>query len=185
MNHNTREDYFIAVSRLVPYKRVDLIVETFNNRPDLKLKVIGTGPQMREIRAKAGKNIEILGYVDDNVLLSELQNARAFVFAAIEDFGIAPLEAQSCGTPVIALGHGGTAETVVDYKSKNTRGATGVHFQEQTTSSLSKALDEFLAIEKDLCIEYISEFAEGFSRANFRQNFTNLINQTMNDQDRI
>ncbi|WP_244298979.1 glycosyltransferase [Flavobacterium nitrogenifigens] len=109
-----KEDYFITCSRLVPYKRVDLIVQAFSLLPHLKLKVIGDGPEMAKIKLLGRSNIEILGYQEDNVLKRELSNARAFVFAAEEDFGIIPIEAQACGTPIIAFGKGGALETVIE-----------------------------------------------------------------------
>lgn len=107
LNFN-KEDYFFTASRLVPYKRIDLIVEAFSEMPNRKLVVIGDGPEMQKIKSKAKTNIEILGYQPDSVMQEYMRNAKAFVFAAEEDFGIIPVEAQACGTPVIAFGKGGT-----------------------------------------------------------------------------
>ena len=135
-----REDAYLTVSRLVPYKRVQLIVEAFNQRPDLKLRVVGEGPEMAAIRASAGRNIEILGHLPFLRMRDLMRSAKAFVFAAKEDFGIVPLEAQACGTPVIALGHGGTAETVRPLGQDD---PTGTWFHEQSVASLLAALDEF------------------------------------------
>lgn len=106
LNFN-KEDYFFTASRLVPYKRIDLIVEAFSEMPNRKLVVIGDGPEMQKIKSKAKTNIEILGYQPDSVMQEYMRNAKAFVFAAEEDFGIIPVEAQACGTPVIAFGKGG------------------------------------------------------------------------------
>lgn len=92
---------------MVPYKRIDLIVEAFSHMPDKKLIVIGDGPEMKKIKSRATKNIEILGYQSDQIMQDYMQKAKAFVFAAEEDFGITPVEAQACGTPVIAFGKGG------------------------------------------------------------------------------
>lgn len=107
-----KEDFYLTASRLVPYKRIDLIVEAFSNMPDKKLVVIGDGSEMSKIKAKAKSNIEIMGYQSSNVMLDYMQKAKAFVFAAEEDFGITPVEAQACGTPVIAFGKGGSLETI-------------------------------------------------------------------------
>jgi glycosyltransferase involved in cell wall biosynthesis len=102
----SKDDYYFTASRLVPYKRIDLIVEAFSHMPDKKLVVIGDGSEMAKIKSKATKNIEILGYQSNEVMQSTMQKAKAFVFAAEEDFGITPVEAMACGTPVIAFGKG-------------------------------------------------------------------------------
>jgi len=102
-----KENYYLAASRLVPYKKIDLIVEAFAAMPDKKLIVIGDGPDFNKIKAKAAENVEMLGYQSNEKLTYYLQRAKAFVFAAEEDFGLLPLEAQACGTPVIAYGKGG------------------------------------------------------------------------------
>lgn len=107
-----KEDFYLTASRLVPYKKIDLIVESFQSLPDKKLVVIGDGPDMEKIKQKAGKNVKMLGYQDGEVLVNHLQAAKAFIFAAEEDFGLLPVEAQACGTPVIAYGKGGALETV-------------------------------------------------------------------------
>lgn len=135
-----KEDYYLTASRLVPYKRVKLIVEAFNELPDKKLVVIGDGPDFRKIKAVAGENISILGYQPDEVLKKYMQHAKAFVFAAEEDFGITPVEAQACGTPVIAYGRGGALETVRGYGGE---GATGIFFGEQSVESIKEAVASF------------------------------------------
>jgi glycosyltransferase involved in cell wall biosynthesis len=94
-----KEDYYVTASRMVPYKRIDLVVEAFNRMPDKRLVVLGNGPELRKIQARAGANVSMLGHQPFEVLLRHLQQARAFVFAAEEDFGIAPVEAQACGMP--------------------------------------------------------------------------------------
>ncbi len=124
-----REPFFVTVSRLVPYKRVDLIVEAFSRRPDLRLVVIGDGPEFGRIKAAAGPNVALLGYQPDAVITDHLQRAAAFVYAAEEDFGIAPIEAQACGTPVIAYAKGGVRETVRGLDSPR---PTGVFYAERT-----------------------------------------------------
>ncbi|HMC44071.1 MAG TPA: glycosyltransferase family 4 protein, partial [Caballeronia sp.] len=125
-----KEDFYLTASRMVPYKKIDLIVEAFAKMPERKLIVIGDGPDMRKIRDKATPNVEIMGYQPFSVLQDKMRRAKAFVFAAEEDFGISVVEAQACGTPVIAYGKGGALETVLD--SSHAR-PTGLFFDEQTT----------------------------------------------------
>ncbi|WP_446918127.1 glycosyltransferase, partial [Klebsiella pneumoniae] len=126
-----KDNYYLTASRLVPYKRVDLIVEAFGHMPEKKLLVIGDGPEMEKIKAKAKANVVILGYQSNEAMIEYMQRAKAFVFAAEEDFGITPVEAQSCGTPVIAFGKGGALETVRPYGVSN---PTGVFFYNQTVT---------------------------------------------------
>lgn len=159
-----KEDYYVTVSRLVPYKRVDLIVEAFSSRRDRELIVIGDGPDLARIRRMAGPNVSVLGYQPFDVVRHYLQRARAFVFAAEEDFGIAPVEAQACGTPVIALGRGGSRETVLE-------GETGVFFPEQSPEALLAALAAFERSRERLEPGRIREHAERFSSARFRWEF--------------
>ncbi len=135
-----KENYYLTASRMVPYKKVDLIVEAFSKMPEKKLVVIGDGPDFNKIKSKATLNVEILGFQPTEVLKKYMQKAKAFVFAAEEDFGIAPLEAQACGTPVIAYGRGGARETIVDLNSDS---PTGVCFKEQTVDSIINAVNNF------------------------------------------
>lgn len=137
-----KKDYYFAASRLVPYKKMDLIVKAFNLMKDKKLIVAGTGPQLKQLREMAGQNIDLRGFVKDDELRSLMREAKAFVFAAEEDFGIVPVEAQACGTPVVAYGKGGALETVIE-------GETGVFFDEQTDKSLVEAIDRFEMIHFD------------------------------------
>jgi len=102
-----KEDFFLAAGRLVPYKRFDMVVDAMKQLPDQKLVLIGDGPEMQKIKSKAGSNVEILGYQSDEVMHDHMRRARAFVFAAVEDFGIMPVEAQACGTPVVGINRGG------------------------------------------------------------------------------
>ncbi|HBQ8569796.1 TPA: glycosyltransferase family 4 protein [Klebsiella pneumoniae] len=135
-----KDDFYFTASRLVPYKRIDLIVEAFSSMPEKKLVVIGDGSEMGKIKSKAGKNIDILGYQPNSIMLECMQNAKAFVFAAEEDFGITPVEAQACGTPVIAFGKGGSLETVRPIGEKN---PTGVFFEKQDIQSVVDAVKKF------------------------------------------
>ena len=164
--YEKKEDFFLTASRMVSYKKMDLIVETFS-KTDKKLVVIGTGPDINKIKKLASKNIEILGFASDSLLLDYMQRAKAFVFAAEEDFGIVPVEAQACGTPVICLGKGGTKETVIDSK-------TGVHFQEQTITDLLEALDKFETINFDP--SEIREHALKFSKERFEKEIEAFVN---------
>lgn len=159
-----REDFFLTVSRLVPYKRVDLIVEAFAAMPDQRLVVIGDGPEMERVRAKAGPNVQILGRLPDADVTDYMERCRAFVFAAIEDFGISPLEAQACGRPVIALGAGGVLETLV----ADGPHPTAVMFAEQTVAALQEAVARFARDEDRFTAAACRDNAERFSSAAFR-----------------
>src|SRR6185437_10805102 len=127
---------------MVPYKKIDLIVEAFAKMPERRLVVIGDGPDMQKIRAKAAPNVEIMGYQPFSVLRDRMRRAKAFVFAAEEDFGISVVEAQACGTPVIAYGKGGALETVRDLPDAR---PTGIFFGEQTVESIVAAVENFAA----------------------------------------
>ncbi|MEM8727850.1 MAG: glycosyltransferase family 4 protein [Chlamydiota bacterium] len=163
-----KEDFYLTASRMVPYKRVDLIVEAFGRMPGRRLVVIGDGPEMEKIKGKATKNIEILGFQDDRVLRGYLQKAKGFIFAALEDFGILPVEAQACGTPVIAFGKGGASETVVDNR-------TGLLFSEQTATSLIRAIEIFEA--KVFDPKVVRMHAETFRKEVFKQKFQALVRE--------
>ncbi|WP_312909799.1 glycosyltransferase family 4 protein [Stutzerimonas nitrititolerans] len=161
-----KEDFYLTASRLVPYKRIPMIVEAFSRMPDKKLIVIGAGPEMDKARELASPNVTLMGYQNFAVLLHHMQRARAFVFAAEEDFGIAPIEAQACGTPVIAFGRGGVLETVrgVDHPEP-----TGVFYDEQTAESLIAAIGEFEAQAHHIFPDACRASAERFSTERFRQ----------------
>ncbi|MCX7883180.1 MAG: glycosyltransferase family 4 protein [Brevinematales bacterium] len=163
----TKEDFYLTASRMVPYKKIDLIVETFS-RLGKRLVVVGTGPDEKKIKALAAKNVELLGYQPDEVLVDLMQRAKAFVFAAEEDFGIVPVEAQACGTPVICLGRGGTQETVKD-------GITGVHFGLQTVEALENAVKHFERSQERFDPRVIREHALRFSRERFEREFREYV----------
>ena len=152
-------NYYLTASRMVPYKKVKLIVEAFNEMPDRKLVVIGEGPDFKKIQEIAGDNVQLLGYQPDDVLRKYMQHAKAFVFAAEEDFGITPVEAQACGTPVIAYGRGGALETVRGY-GQGTSDATGVFFDEQTVASIKEAVEHFeqVSISCEACRKNAERF---------------------------
>lgn len=164
-----KEGFYMTASRMVPYKKIDLIVEAFS-KTDKKLVVIGTGPDMEKIKAKAGKNIELMGYQSDEVMINMMQKAKAFIFAAEEDFGITPVEAQACGTPVICLGKGGTKETVIDMVS-------GVHFMEQTVEALLEAVKKFENNIDSFEPKKIRENALRFSKERFEKEIKEFVEE--------
>lgn len=170
--HTIKENFYLTASRLVPYKRIDLIVESFQFMTDKKLIVIGDGPELSKIKRKAGPNVEVLGYQPNNVLIDYMQRAKAFIFAAEEDFGIIPLEAQACGTPVIAYGKGGLLETIRGLSHKN---PTGVFFNEQTTKDICEAVANFEAHESQIKFENCVNNASRFSPIYFREAFKNFV----------
>jgi glycosyltransferase involved in cell wall biosynthesis len=167
-----RGDFYLTASRMVPYKRIGLIVQAFASMPDKKLIVIGDGPEMSKIRKIAAPNVTLLGYQPHQVLKSRLQRAKAFIFAAEEDFGIAPLEAMACGTPVIAYGRGGARETVID-------GLTGLHFHRQTAEAISEAVAEFEGRSHLFDPVLIRHHALKFSPDRFRREFRSFVSEAL------
>jgi len=165
---DNKSDYYLTASRLVPYKRIDLIMEAFRGMPDKKLIVIGDGPDREKIRKLATANIQWLGYQSMDALKKYMQNARAFISAAREDFGITPLEAQACGTPVIAFRAGGTAETIrgLDHPTPS-----GVFFLEQTSRSIQEAMELFESVSEKIGTQACRNNAERFSNLRFKQEF--------------
>lgn len=164
-----KEDFYLTASRMVPYKKMDVIVDAFSRMPDKKLVVIGEGPEFSKIKAKAKKNVFLLGHQTDDQLKGYLQKAKGFVFAAIEDFGLLPVEAQSVGTPVIALGKGGVLETVVE-------GQTGLFFPEQTAESIMEAIQKFEKKEWDY--QLARQQGERFGKETFQKNFKNFVEKS-------
>jgi glycosyltransferase involved in cell wall biosynthesis len=167
-----KEDFYLTASRMVPYKKIDLIVEAFARMPERKLVVIGDGPDMEKIRAKAGPNVEIMGYQPFKVLKDRMSRAKAFVFAAEEDFGISVVEAQACGTPVIAFGRGGALESVVGLPLER---ATGVFFGTQSTASLLDAVDRFERNAGLFDPHVCRRNAERFSSENFKKALMSFV----------
>lgn len=165
---HAKEDFYLAASRMVPYKKMVMIVEAFSRMPDRKLVVIGDGGDMERVVKAAGPNVRVLGFQPFESLRDHMQRARAFVFAAEEDFGIAPVEAQACGTPVIAFGKGGALETT---RGLDREEPTGVLYAEQTVESLQAAVAEFEAHAHRFSPEACRRNAERFSRARFREDF--------------
>lgn len=169
-----KEGYYVTASRMVSYKKIDLIVEAFSQMPEKRLLVLGDGPEMNRIKAKAKKNIEILGYRSDIEMRDYLAKAKAFVFAAEEDFGIIVVEAQAAGTPVIALGKGGALETVVENE-------TGLFFPDQTPESLAVAVEEFEKCEERFDPHKIKAHAEKFSEERFKREFKQFVEEKVRE----
>ena len=170
LNTEARSNYYFTASRMVPYKKIDLIVEAFSQMPDKELYVAGTGPDHDKIKKLAKPNVHFLGYVDDEELRNYMAKAKAFVFAADEDFGIAPVEAQATGTPVVCFGKGGVLETVID-------GETGVFFDEQTPESLIEAIKKFETLSFDP--DKVRSNAERFSCRQFSENMRRYVEEVM------
>lgn len=169
-----KDDFYLTASRMVPYKRMDLIVEAFSAMPDKQLVVIGDGSDFEKIRAKATPNVQLIGYQPFSVLRDHMQQARAFIFAAEEDFGIMAVEAQACGTPVIAFGKGGALETVRGLNVVDVD-ATGVFFEVQSVDSIVNAVERFEQNEASFIPEKIRAHAERFSVTNFRELYTQFV----------
>lgn len=172
--HKERDDYFLFVSRLVPYKKADLIIRAFTAM-GLPLKVVGEGPQLEECRKLAGAHVSILGGVAGDRVAELMARARALVFAAEEDFGIVPVEAQACGTPVIALGRGGATETVIPADGSNWEKATGIFFYEQSELAIRDAVKQFMEWEACFDRQVIRKNAERFSAERFCQEIKDFI----------
>lgn len=171
-----KQDYYVTASRMVPYKMVPLIAEAFSKMPDKRLVIIGDGPDFERCKKMAGPNVELLGHQPSDVLKMHLQQARAFVFAAEEDFGIAPLEAQACGTPVIAFFKGGATETLCGSSSAQ---PTAVFFVEQSVDAIITAVRKFeqTKIDGAAC----RENALRFSQVRFRQEFSAFVDQKVEE----
>jgi len=163
---NPSNDFYLAVGRLIPYKKFDLIVEVFN-KIGKRMKIVGTGPDYKKIKKMAKPNVEILGRVSDKELSYLYSNCRAFVFPQIEDAGIVPLEAMSAGRPVIALNRGGSLDSLKE-------GITGIFFKEQNIESLSDAIFKFEKMSFDS--NKIRAHAEQFDTEIFKKNILDFIN---------
>jgi glycosyltransferase involved in cell wall biosynthesis len=160
-------DYYLVVSRLVPYKRIDLAVEAFN-KLGRELIVIGTGRERERLEAMAGPNVKFLGWQSDEAVARYLSEARGLIFPGEEDFGILPVEAQAAGTPVIAYGKGGALETVRHRE-------TGYHFSEQTPESLAEAVQAFEQYSYDR--HFIAAHANQYEECRFMQRISDHIDR--------
>jgi glycosyltransferase involved in cell wall biosynthesis len=169
-----KDSFYLTASRMMPYKKIPAIVEAFRDLPDRKLVVVGDGTEMSRIKAVAGPNVEILGYQPTDVLRDLMQRARAFVFAAEEDFGITPVEAQACGTPVIAFGRGGAVETIRGIEQQK---PTGVFFDKQTPAAISEAIRTFERHQERIAPVDCRENAQRFSAQIFRDTYSRFVEQ--------
>ena len=164
---DARDDYYVTVGRLVSNKRMDLIIRACS-KLGRRLVVVGEGPEMRRLKDMAGDTVELVGWQDDQALRTILRKAKAFIHAADEDFGIAMLEAQATGCPVIALGRGAALETIID-------GTTGIFFRETEVESLTGAMLEFEKQELAFQAGEISAHAQRFSRSGFQKEFGDYV----------
>ena len=171
-----KDDYFVVASRLVPYKRIDLVVRAFSEMPSLRLLVVGDGPEMPRLRALAGTNVTFTGYLPRPALIETIQKARAFVFAAYEDFGIVLAEAQAAGTPVVAFGRGGAADIVAPLQAEK---PTGVLFAEQSADAVKRAVELFCGEERRISPPVCRANVERLAPENFRKRLRALIDDVM------
>ena len=170
-----REDYYLTAGRLVSYKKKDTIAQAFKMMPDKKLVIIGDGPELDIIRRLTDQNIIHLGYQPKEKLVHYFQNAKAFIIAAEEDFGITTVEAQACGTPVIALRKGGYLETVIENK-------TGLFFDEQSPESIREAVIEFESKQHLFSAQQVRENALAYSEIVFNHKFVDYILDKLNSR---
>lgn len=170
--HQKKEQYYLTASRMVPYKKLDVIVEAFASMPDKRLLVIGSGPEEKRLKQKATQNIEFLGFQTDEQLRFYLQRAKGFVFAALEDFGILPVEAMASGTPVIGLRGGGVQETIQESVS-------GLFFEDQSAFSICRAIEQFERHEFDPFA--VRRQAEKFSKERFQLEFHQFVTERYRD----
>lgn len=169
-----KDDFYLTASRMVPYKKIKLIVEAFNEMPDKQLVVIGDGPEYGKIKEIAKGNIVLMGYQPFAVLKEKMQKAKAFVFAAEEDFGITPVEAQACGTPVIAYGKGGALETI---RGQECEDSTGLFFYRQTTEAIIEVVRSFETLSTDIVPQICRNNAERFSTERFLTDMRSYIDE--------
>jgi glycosyltransferase involved in cell wall biosynthesis len=174
--NEVKDDFYLTASRMVPYKRLPLIVEAFSKMPDKKLIVIGDGPDYVKCQKIASKNVLLMGWQPFEVLRFHMQRARAFIFAAEEDFGIAPLEAQACGTPVIAYAKGAALETIRGMESLH---PSGVFFDEQTVDGIIESVNKFESVSDKILPISCRKNAERFSPNEFILSFKNFVDSEL------
>ena len=167
-----KKNFYLTASRLVPYKKIDIIIKAFNKLPQYTLHVIGDGPKLKEYKNLANSNIKVTGWANQKKLIKNMQECKCFIFAALEDFGIVPVEAQSCGTPVIAYGKGGALDTVVNYPKKN---PTGIFFKKQIPNSIIKSIKLFEKNYHYFKFIHSKNNSLKFSRKSFRIKFKTFI----------
>jgi len=180
--NKSRDDFYLSVCRLVPNKRVDLLVRAFN-RLKLPLIVVGDGVEKAYLEDLAGSTVQILGFQSKEKVENLMSSCRAFVYAGIEDFGIAPVEAMASGAPVIAFGKGGVLDTVKCFNSSLDKDATGLLFPTQTVNSLVEAIEFFKEKQlwRDLNPELIRNWSNSFSQESFKYRFEKIINRAWSE----
>lgn len=174
LNHRRREEHYLCVSALVPYKRIELAIEACKNL-GRKLRIVGDGPELKRLKKLAGAQVEFIGACSNEELAEEYSRARALIFPGVEDFGITPLEAMACGTPVVGLGIGGLCDSVID-------GVTGVFCAAATAPSLAEAIRTFESRTWDP--ELCRARAEKFARARFQEEVSAQIQQTLAERSK-
>jgi glycosyltransferase involved in cell wall biosynthesis len=177
-SESKKEDFFLTASRLVPYKKIAAIVEAFREMPEKKLVVIGDGPELKRIQNMAGPNVMVLGHQPFEVLRSYMQRARGFIFNAEEDFGIVPVEAQACGTPVIAFGRGGVLDSVLP---SNDERKTGIFYDDQSPAQIVNAVKKFDSEYKSFSADACRRNAERFSSEKFREKLGGFVESRFRD----
>jgi len=166
-NKNKKRGYFLVVSRLSPYKRIDAVVEAFN-KLQLPLVIVGEGKQGKYLRSIAGKNIKFLGWIPDDKLEKIYSDARAFIFPTIDDFGLAPAEAMACGVPVIAVRKGGVKEIMIE-------GETGEFFDVSVPEIIADGVRRFTENEDGYDKEFIRQRAREFGKERFIKELKEFI----------
>ncbi|MFP3938201.1 MAG: glycosyltransferase [Phycisphaerae bacterium] len=169
-----REDFYLMVSAIAPYKRVELAVEAFA-KSRRRLRIIGTGPGLHRVRRNCPENVEMLGFCDDSTLRESYRRCRAVIFPQMEDFGLVPLEAMACGTPVIAFAAGGALETVLDAGEESVAEPTGLLFAPQTPRALNEAIDRFERISDRFDASRLRNWAEQFAPEKFDEGFLKVL----------
>jgi glycosyltransferase involved in cell wall biosynthesis len=173
---NDRDDYFVVASRLVFYKRIDLIVDAFKEMPSRRLVVLGDGPEMKRLKLRAGPNVMIKGHVSRKELVDVVSHAKAFIFASYEDFGIVMAEAQAAGTPVLAFQRGGALDIV---RTSKIGCPTGMFFVEQSIGAIKDVVERFILQQSSFTPQACSENAMRFSKENFCSKLTAIIDVTL------
>ena len=181
-----RDDFYLSVCRLVPNKRVDLLVRAFNKLKK-PLIVVGDGPEKAYLKELAGPAVQVLGFQSSEKIERLMSQCRAFVYAGIEDFGIAPVEAMASGAPVIAFGKGGVLDSVKCFNSDSKNDATGLLFSAQTVKSLVESIEFFneKQLWREITPELTREWANHFSQDSFKFKFEKIINRVWKEHKKI